>query len=300
MKYLLLLSLILLPAAAHAADFVPLTSLPGLDNLSTAGTGSLADFFNQLYRLCIGAAAVIAVFQIIRAGFASVMQEGSVIEKSKVREMITSAIFGLVLVLSPAIVFGIIDPRILNLSLDFQGLRVDDSSFGVSNGNDESLTEEERTDISNEIAEAARSCGMTWTAEQSRCVTDNMSNGEAAIRACVPPMTAEQEACLTRESGRRITNINNDQDSNLHTYHTDPNSYINLAIGHTSDASCRSLLGNTYTSAESCQQALPEFQARIQGFGGGWTMLFSCQHVASNGNYSVTGENICADQPNLP
>ncbi len=121
MKYFLLTLALLLPAAAFAQEstqFVPLTGLPGLDSLTNAGgASSLSGFFNALYRVCIGAAAVIAVLNIMYAGSQSILQEGSVIEKGKVRTRITNSILGLVLVLSPAIVFSIIDPRILDLDI---------------------------------------------------------------------------------------------------------------------------------------------------------------------------------------
>lgn len=119
MKYLLLALALLVPsfALAQTGEFVPLTGLPGLDTLATAGNGSLPDFFNTLYKLCIGAAATIAVFNIMYAGFKALTLEGSVIEKGKVRSRITNSILGLILVLSPAIVFGVIDPRILNLDI---------------------------------------------------------------------------------------------------------------------------------------------------------------------------------------
>lgn len=112
-------------------SFVPLTSLPGIDEVT--GADSIASFLNQLYRLSIGAAAVLAVLQIIRAGL-MYMTEESISEKKEARHLITMAILGLVLVLSPAIVFGVIDPRILDLSIDLQGIQPSATSNSVPQG----------------------------------------------------------------------------------------------------------------------------------------------------------------------
>ncbi len=47
-------------------QFVPLTNIPGLTDLTTAP--DLPKFLNTLYKLCIGVGAAIAVLQIMRAG----------------------------------------------------------------------------------------------------------------------------------------------------------------------------------------------------------------------------------------
>ena len=119
------------PAASTnsgAANFVPLTNFPVFaQGLTTAPT--LPNFFNQLYKYCVGIAAVLAVLQIMRAG---VMYMGgdSVTETKEARALIASSLLGLVLVLSPVIVFGIINQKILNLDLssDFAWLNSNSSA----------------------------------------------------------------------------------------------------------------------------------------------------------------------------
>ena len=63
MKRLLYLTAIIvltaLPVVVAAQEFVPLTNLPGIKE--AASSESLPSFFNNLYKLCIGAAAVIGV-----------------------------------------------------------------------------------------------------------------------------------------------------------------------------------------------------------------------------------------------
>lgn len=109
-------------AFAQADDgFVPLTNLPGLSQ--TISSDTLPDLLNQIYRLCIGAAAVIAVLQIMRAGAYFMFNKGSVAHNEKAKSLIQNSVLGLLLVLSPAIVFGIINRDILNLKLDFTELQ---------------------------------------------------------------------------------------------------------------------------------------------------------------------------------
>lgn len=102
------------------SGFVPLTSIPGIETV--AGSDGIASFLNNLYKIAIGVAAVLAVLQITRAGL-MYMTEESISEKKEARHLIVASILGLVLVLSPAIVFGIIDPRILELNVDVSGLK---------------------------------------------------------------------------------------------------------------------------------------------------------------------------------
>ncbi len=109
---------------SNAFSFVPLTNIPGLTNLSNVGTtAGLSAFLNQLYKLCIGAAAALAVLQIMRAGI-MYMGGDSITEKKQAKTLIGLSIGGLILVLTPVIVFSIINPKILNLTIDTNSLKV--------------------------------------------------------------------------------------------------------------------------------------------------------------------------------
>jgi len=118
---ILLLALILLGFAPHvfADGFVPLAPIPGLtkDLGAVVGPDTLATFFNNLYKYLIGIAATLAVIEIIWGGI-EISTKDSVSQHSDGKERIQQAIFGLVLVLSPVLVFSIINPSILNLSLN--------------------------------------------------------------------------------------------------------------------------------------------------------------------------------------
>lgn len=118
MKYtLFVLSLLILPTIVFAQEygFVPLTQVPFLTD--TGNSFDLSQFLNNLYRLAIGVAAVIAVLQIMRAGI-MYMGGDSVTEKKEAKNLIGLSIAGLVLVLSPVVVFSIINPEILSLKIN--------------------------------------------------------------------------------------------------------------------------------------------------------------------------------------
>jgi hypothetical protein len=128
MKKLLALGLLVfLGFAPHvlAQGFTALAPIPGLTDQSSAtsviNSATLAAFFNNLYKYLIGLAATLAVIEIIWGGL-EIATKDSVSKQSDGRERITQAIFGLVLVLSPVLVFSIINPSILNLSLNLPKL----------------------------------------------------------------------------------------------------------------------------------------------------------------------------------
>ena len=123
MRLLLLIASFGLPVLAYAqgTDFIPLLpSLPGITEVSSAN--SIAPLLSQIYKICIGLAAVLAVLQIMRAGVLY-MGGDSITEKKEARGLIGTALAGLLLVLSPVIVFSIINPEILNLNIGGEKLK---------------------------------------------------------------------------------------------------------------------------------------------------------------------------------
>lgn len=107
-----------------AQGFVPLAPIPGLTQGVTTNPAGLATFFNNLYKYSIGLAAALAVIQIIWAGLdIAIFQKDSVSAITDSKGKIYNAVFGLVLVLSPVLVFSIINPSILNLSLNLPPLK---------------------------------------------------------------------------------------------------------------------------------------------------------------------------------
>jgi hypothetical protein len=116
------------PSANNTNDtsFVPLTKFPQIQAL--AQPNGFTGFVNTLYKILIGAGAVIAVIMIMVAGVEFMTNKGSVASNEKAKNHIRNAIFGLILILAPTIVFGIINPSILNLNLgtEFGGLKLGD------------------------------------------------------------------------------------------------------------------------------------------------------------------------------
>lgn len=127
MKKTLLLSsffllLVFVPHTLADTGFVPLAPIPGLtdtgliDTASGVGPGSFAFFFNNLYKFMLGLAIALAIIEIIWGGL-EISTQDSVSKKSDGKQRIYNAIYGLILILSPVLVFSIINPCILNLSI---------------------------------------------------------------------------------------------------------------------------------------------------------------------------------------
>ena len=114
-----------------AEGFVALAPIPGLTQGVTANTAELANFFNNLYKYLIGLAAALAVIQIIWGGLEIAVNKDNVSKITDSKGKIYNAVFGLVLVLSPVLVFSIINPSILNLSLNLPEL---DTSTSMPSG----------------------------------------------------------------------------------------------------------------------------------------------------------------------
>ncbi len=146
-----------------AQGFVPLASIPGLTDIQPSA-GGLATFFNNLYKYLIGLAAALAVIMIIWGGLEYSTQD-SISKKSDGKQRIYDAIFGLVLVLSPVLVFSIINPSILNLSLNLPPL---DTKSGWVDG----------TGTTVDAATAATAAGCTVAdtgplVKTAECTTEN-------------------------------------------------------------------------------------------------------------------------------
>ncbi len=123
-----------LAQATPPSEFVPLAPIPGLtDSAAVRESADLADFFNSLYRILIGLAAIIAVVEIMIGGF-QIATNDSVSKKSDGKERIKQALLGLVLVLLPVFVFSLINPSILNLDIVWQPLGLTPGAKGLLGG----------------------------------------------------------------------------------------------------------------------------------------------------------------------
>lgn len=199
----------LLPVEVFAQEnFVPLTSLPGLDAIAETkqviNGESLPAFFNSLYRLCIGAAAIIAVVQIIRAGITFMTNKESVSANKDAKALLAGAVLGMVLVLSPVIVFGIINPDILRLDLNLNSLQVNqggDAEFSGSDAvlwvsNQDRTTETARCEASGGIV--SYHCINNEGVSRKVPATQSCNAGEGGRVVCRAKDTAvsSQQQCL--------------------------------------------------------------------------------------------------------
>ena len=107
--------------SSASGGFQALAPIPGLTDQQPSN--NFGTFLNNLYKFLIGIAAALAIIQIVRGGL-NIATQDSAEKHGKGREQITQAILGLVLVLSPVLVFSIINPSILNLNIDFKSLNL--------------------------------------------------------------------------------------------------------------------------------------------------------------------------------
>lgn len=166
-----------------AQEFVPLAEIPNLTKGVVANSEGLATFLNNLYKYLIGFAAMLAIIEIIWGGL-EISTKDSVSKQSDGRERITQAIFGLILVLSPVLVFSIINPSILNLSLNLRpiNLAVPPTTVPSSGGT-----------------------GDTTAAKSSECYVAN-NNGQVAC----PTQQAANDFAASCSNGTGKTFLTND------------------------------------------------------------------------------------------
>jgi hypothetical protein len=219
---------------AAPSSFVPLTNLPGL----SASSDTLPTFFNNLYKLCIGAAAVIAILQIMRAGTYFFFNKGSVAHNVKAKELIMNSVLGLLLVLSPAIIFGIINPDILHLNLDVSRLRTSLTPRLPS------LTP----------GEAAAACQVTISGDQSSCMSTETSAIRPAYAGCI---SSHGDSAATRQTcGDQAESAYNRAAAKCFTSPALNSTQLSCMSGKfdfTGDAPPRLRLGNP-TQSEVCDQ----------------------------------------------
>lgn len=127
-----------------ANGFVPLAPISNLTTGAGVNSPDLANFFNALYKYLIGASAVLAIIMIMWGGM-EISTQDSIGAHSEGRERITQAILGLVIVLSPVLVFTIINPAILNLSIGLKPLDIPKTrSSGLEAGGMEAAVQKEQ------------------------------------------------------------------------------------------------------------------------------------------------------------
>ncbi|HWU24577.1 MAG TPA: hypothetical protein VN086_02395 [Candidatus Paceibacterota bacterium] len=206
-------------AGGASGNFVPLTQLPGITSISQAD--SFSTFLNTLYKICIGAGAVLAVIMIMYAGVLFMTSQGSVSSNEKAKSYIQNALLGLLLVLTPTIVFGIINPSILNIDIggEFKKLATQlhqAESGSATNQVDVGATTLGACNITADTAQSAcinsaintqvsnyNNCVITKPGTD--CVTPVKTATPAAAKTCIPSLTSDQTSCLANQWGNAMT-----------------------------------------------------------------------------------------------
>jgi len=142
---------------AEGSGFTALAPIPGLTDISNTAvvnSTTLANFFNNLYKYLIGLAAILAIIEIIYAGFRMATNQDNVSVLTDSKGRIWQAILGLVLVLSPVIVFSIINPSILNLSFNLPALNTASAPSGAGTATNPATTP---------VTDTTTGCSVTGT-----------------------------------------------------------------------------------------------------------------------------------------
>lgn len=123
MKYLLTLTLFLLPLVSLAAEgvYTPLVNLPGIES-----TTNFNDYINSIYGLSIVIAALLAVIKITIAGVKWMLTD-VVTSKEDAKRDIKGSLLGLLVILAAVLIISVINKDILNVDLKFSALPRPDS-----------------------------------------------------------------------------------------------------------------------------------------------------------------------------
>lgn len=113
MLFLFFWSLLLIPIAAQAQEFVPLSGLPALQE---SNDPDLPDILNTIYVVAVAVGAIVAVIKIAIAGTKYVLSE-IVTDKSDAKKDINSALLGLIIILATYVVLHTIYPGIVDFNI---------------------------------------------------------------------------------------------------------------------------------------------------------------------------------------
>ena len=128
-KYLLFAGILfILPLISFAqAKYTPLVNVPGITD---GGGKGFSVYINFLYAASISIAALLAVIKIIIAGIKYMMTD-AIGTKSNAKGEIQGALLGLLLILGAYIILYIINPRLVNPTVEFQAIPTTPSSGTV-------------------------------------------------------------------------------------------------------------------------------------------------------------------------
>lgn len=198
-----------------SAKFCPLAPIPGLTDASktsVVNSDTLANFLNNLYKYLIGVAATAAVIMIIWGGI-DISTTDSIGNQSAGKQRIRNAIGGLILVLMPVVVFSVINPSILNLSLNLPALdtksgKVPTTTGGTCYENSDCASNLCKTGVSilngkpagtcvdaSSLRERGEECSENNQCKSGECDTVNRSPGICRDRSAEPTLILDGGSC---------------------------------------------------------------------------------------------------------
>jgi hypothetical protein len=104
------------PTTGGVVDIQPLTNIPGLTD-GGINTTDLSAFFNTLYKYGVGLAGTLAVIFLMYYGF-QYMTSQTPFKLGQSKDRLWEIFIGLLIVLTPIIVFGIINPKIFSFNIE--------------------------------------------------------------------------------------------------------------------------------------------------------------------------------------
>lgn len=176
--------------AQGAITVEPLTDI----GVETGSQENIGAFVNQLYQYGVGIGAILAVLIIMYGGFRYMTSE-AVGEKSAGRDDIQRAILGLLLLLSPVIVFGIINQDILNLNFNLDRLQHERNAIDNGEGNTPSVPNfcQDYTSFRKVELESGQECrdvlGVEWIRLGQACCDTAGATGSGSCCGFDPERT---------------------------------------------------------------------------------------------------------------
>lgn len=137
----------------------------------------IPSYLNNLYKFAVGIAGALAVAMIVAGGVYYTISAGSSDKQREAKSMITSAIWGIILLFGSYLILRTVNPQITNLNLDFTGkpvLTTTSSLEGESVQNNNNCS-----NFSTMIAYASRSQGLSLTCASRKAIsTEAISIGQ--------------------------------------------------------------------------------------------------------------------------
>jgi hypothetical protein len=273
---------------ANDSSFTPLTRLPGVRDLNQGPT-SFPNFLNQIYRLLIGVSAVLAVIMIMYSGIEFMRSTGSVSTNEKAKSRLQNAIFGLILVLSPTIVFSIINPDILNLDIgkEIENLKPTNAPQG--------LTDDAKKALNDPSASEKYGCNIY---SQFRIESDGGANSSADV-ACKDGFINVPASCCSSQTGQTVNYrtqaccAKTGDVQYLLVY-----SYLRTPTKDNPSPVCTSYKYINYANLDKCQQGKADGQSIVKGGAANYTfskfqVVKDCEAVTDLSYKPPSGPGIC-------